>query len=275
MIMLFSIVLISCSFDEELPHQDLRGTIRLPKEASQFLFGVGEEQRVIDDVRGMGPVYLGAFPSVQEGLYPYTHPEMGPIVNEGQDGNTYPYGGNTLGRFDWACYQSMVCKTVTGRYNSYADFLDFHNNVLEQPLLTAEGHEVTSVEEFQERCFEVLYSTGDQEMLFIQGSDFEEDGEEWVAEVEIPHVFFKEGMSVWGWIDMPSVTFDFNTCNATQGAQVNYYDQRYELGTNYSDLLNFPGKYIDNGDWVAQEAEIITDPGEDFDLEIGYQYVEE
>ena len=80
-------------------------------------------------------------------------------------------------------------------------------------------------------------------------------------------------MSVWGWIDMPSVTFDFNTCNATQGAQVNYYDQRYELGTNYQDLLNFPGKYIDNGDWVSQRASIITDPQTDFELEIGFQYV--
>ena len=78
MIMFLSFILVSCSFDEELPHKDLRGTVRLPKEASQFLFGVGEEQRVIDDIRGMGPVYLGAFPSVSFGnrseLWDCSHP---------------------------------------------------------------------------------------------------------------------------------------------------------------------------------------------------------
>lgn len=274
--MLLSILLFACTFEEDLPHKDLKGTIRLPKAASQFLFGVGEEQKVIDDKRGLGPVYLGVFPSVEEGLFPYTHPEMGPIVNEGQDGNTYPYGGTTVGRFDWACYQALVCKTVTGRYSSYEDLLDFHTNVLEQPIITAEGHEVTSTSEFQERCFEVMYATGNQEMLFInEVTDFEEEGDEWVAEVEIPHVLFKEGMTVWGWMDMPSVTFDFNTCNSSEGDQVNYYDQRYELGTNYPDLLNFPGKYIDNGDWISQEGTVITNTDEDFDLEIGYQYVEE
>ena len=73
--MFLSFILVSCSFEENLPHQDLRGTVRLPKEASQFLFGVGEEQRVIDDIRGMGPIYIGAFPAVEEGLYPYTHPD--------------------------------------------------------------------------------------------------------------------------------------------------------------------------------------------------------
>ena len=277
--MIFSIILVACTFDEELPHQDLKGTVRLPKEASQFLYGglsSEEEQIVIDDPRGFGPVYLGVFPSIQDGLFPYPHPEMGPIVNEGQDGNTYPYGGTTIGRFDWACYQSMVCKTVTGRYKDYNDLLDFHNNVLEQPLLTAEGHQVTSSAEFQERCFELMYSTGDQEMLFVNPeTSFELVGEEWVAEIEIPHVLAKEGMVVWGWIDMPSVTFDFNTCNSEQGATVSYYDQRYETGTNYADVLNFPGKYIDNGDWVSQEGAIITNTDDEFDLEIGYQYVEE
>ena len=274
--MFIPFLLISCTFDEEIKHKDLVGTVRLPKEASKFLFGVAEEQREIDDIRGLGPVYIGAFPSVQTGLFPYTHPEMGPIISEGTDGDTYPYGGNSIGRFDWACYQSMVCKTVTGRYKSYEDLLDFHNNVLEQPLLTAEGHEVTSAEEFQERCFEVLYSTGDHEMLFITPeTDFVDDGDSWVAEVEIPHVPFTEGMTIWGWVDMPSITFDFNTCNPTQGAQVSYYDQRYQLGTNYQDLLNFPGKYIDNGDWVSQEGVIIEDPLSTFELEIGYHYVSE
>ena len=36
------------------------------------------------------------------------------------------------------------------------------------------------------------------------------------------------------------------------GDQVNYYAESYSLGTNAIDVLNYPGKYIDFGDWVVQ-----------------------
>ena len=264
-----------CTFDEDLPHVDLAGKIRIPVEAKQFTLGTGEDARTIDDIRGLGPVYVGAFPSIEDGLYPYPHPEMGPILAEGQDGNTYPYGGSSVGRFDWACYQPLVCKVVTGRFSSYEDILDFFKNVVGEPLRTQEGHEVTSAAEFQERCFEVYFATGDFEMSFIGAEDFTEEDGYLVADFELPHIKYQEGMQLWGWIDMPSTSFDFNSCDPGVGDTVNYYNEFYDLGTNVVDLLNYPGKYVDSGDWVSlQDAAVITDPAAEFDLEIGYQYVE-
>ena len=264
-----------CSFNEELNYYDLRGTIRIPVEATQFVYGFDEEAVVIDDIRGLGPVYLGVFPSVQEGLYPFPHPEMGPILAEGQDGNTYPYGGNSLGRFDWACYEQLVCKVSTGRFEDYNDILDFFGNVLGEDIRTMDGHIVGSSEEFQERCFEVEYATADAEMLFIGPRDFKVEGDYLVADFVIPHVPYYEGMQIWGWMDMPSASFEFNTCDPSVGDNLNYYAESYDLGTNAVDLLNYPGKYIDFGDWIVQEAVTVTDPTAEFEIELGYHYVEE
>ena len=276
--MITSILLMQlqgCTFNEDLNYYDLTGTIKIPIAATQFAYGLGDEEQIIDDIRGLGPVYLGVFASVQDGLYPYPHPEMGPILAEGQDGNTYPYGGTTLGRFDWACYEQLVCKTVTGRYETYDDILDFFGNVLDESIRTYDGHIVSSSAEYQERCFEVEYSTGDNEMLFVGPRDFRIEGEYLVADVTIPHIPFNEGMQIWGWIDMPSPSFEFNTCDPSVGDTVNYYNEFYDLGTNAIDVLNYPGKYIDFGDWVVQTPYTVNDPNQPFELELGFQYVEE
>ncbi|MFT4975210.1 MAG: hypothetical protein ACI8S6_001097, partial [Myxococcota bacterium] len=81
--------------------------------------------------------------------------------------------------------------------------------------------------------------------------------------------------SVWGWVDMPSQTYEFASCDPTVGQRQQYYDQNIDLGTNFLDLLNYPGNYIDSGDWVVEEPAIITDPEEEFTLEIGFHYVDE
>jgi len=264
-----------CTFNEDLNYYDLTGTVKIPIAATQFVYGFDDNEQVIDDIRGLGPVYLGVFPSVQEGLYPFPHPEMGPILAEGQDGNAYPYGGNTLGRFDWACYEQLVCKVVTGRYENYNDILDFFGNVLDEEIRTYDGHIVGSASEYQERCFEYEYATGDNEMLFVGVRNFKVEGDYLVGEATIPHVPFKEGMQVWGWIDMPSPSFEFNTCDPSVGDNVNYYNENYDLGTNAIDVLNYPGKYIDFGDWVAQTPFTVTDPTVNFELELGFHYVDE
>jgi hypothetical protein len=264
-----------CTFNEDLNYYDLTGTVKIPIAATQFVYGFDDEEQLIDDIRGMGPVYLGVFPSIQEGLYPFPHPEMGPILAEGQDGNAYPYGGNTIGRFDWACYEQLVCKVVTGRYSDYNDILDFFGTVLDDNVRTYDGHIVGSGDEYRERCFEYEYAAGDQEMLFVGVRNFEVEGDYLVAEASIPHIPFNEGMQVWGWIDMPSPSFEFNTCDPSVGDTVNYYNESYDLGTNAIDVLNYPGKYIDFGDWIAQTPFTITDPSEPFELELGFHYVDE
>lgn len=269
-----------CAFQEDLPEVDLQGVVRLPAAISQFNYtldpDLNEDPDVIDDARGIGPVYLGVFPSVQEGLYDFPHPEIGPVLSSSQEGNTYPYGGTSIGRFDWACYQQLICKVTTGRFTSFDDIIDYFSNTLSDPIEDSLGDEVIGGSDFQERCFEVLYMTGDYELLFVNDeTDFVLNGDFYEAEVNIPHTIYAEGMSVWGWVDMPSQTYEFASCDPTVGQRQQYYDQNIDLGTNFLDLLNYPGNYIDSGDWVVEEPAIITDPEEEFTLEIGFHYVDE
>lgn len=79
---LFSL-LIGCAYDEGLNDFDFFGTVKIPAAATKFKYGLGDEETEVDDIRGLGPLYIGVFPSVQDDLYPFPHPEMGPILAEG------------------------------------------------------------------------------------------------------------------------------------------------------------------------------------------------
>ncbi len=266
-----------CGYDENLPSADLTGVVRLPKEAMdiELTDPTTGEPMIVNDLRALGPVYLGAFPSVSEGYFDYPHPEMGPIIDKDQVGDTYPYGGTSVGRFDWACYQSMVCKVVTGRYQSYEEMLTFFSDVLKNPVTGPDGEEITDPELFQERCYDVYYVTSDDELGFLnRDNDFEDKGDYIEAQVTIPHVNWVEGMQLWGWMDMPSYEFNFATCDSEAGQLYSRYSESYYMGTNRSGLLNRPSDFIDVGDWIVQDAPVITDPSEEFVLELGFHYVE-
>lgn len=270
-------LLVGCGYDENLPSADLTGVVRLPKEALDITLSdpLTGEPMVINDMRGLGPVYLGAFPSVSEGYFDYPHPEMGPIIDKDQVGDTYPYGGTSVGRFDWACYQTLVCKVVTGRYQSYEEIIDFFTNVLNAPITGPSGEEITDPEIFQERCYDAYYITSDDELSFLNdANDFVDKGDYIEAEVTIPHVNWVEGMALWGWMDMPSYEFNFATCDSEGGQLYTRYAESFYQGTNRTGLLNSPSDFIDSGDWIVQDAPIITDPTEEFVLELGFHYVE-
>jgi hypothetical protein len=82
-------------------------------------------------------------------------------------------------------------------------------------------------------------------------------------------------MQVWAWVDMPSSSFDFNTCDPDIGDNHNFYNEYYEKGTNFLDLMNYPGKYIDYGDWIVEEPFSVESREATFDIELGYKYEEE
>jgi hypothetical protein len=268
--------LVGCAYEETaLEHVDIAGTVKIPKEALNIeVIDNDDNVYIIEgDIRTLGPVYLGVFPGVQEGAYAYTSPETGPVLSATEDGDTYPYGGTTVGRMEFGCYEQLVCKMVTGRFTSFDDVLDFHANVLHEPILNQQGLPVGSAEEYRETCYDVNNYATDFEVDFIKEGrlDFKEDGDYLVADVEILHTYFKEGMSIWGWVDMPSRTFDFSTCDAGQGTPVNFYDQQYTRGANYSNLLNQPGKYIQGGDWVADEIPTIESADDKFEVVLGFK----
>lgn len=270
--------LLAGCYQENLPIADLKGKVRIPKEASQITLSdeaTGTEY-TIDDPRALGPVYLGSFPSVRTGDFDYSHPEMGPVLTDDLPGNTYPYGGSTVGRFDWACYQSLICKVPTGRFESFDDIIEYFNSVVLDPIKDSSDQEVTNAEAFQERCYDALYVTSDDELAFLNdGLHFELEGDEYVADAEILHSKYAEGMAVWGWMDAPSRTYEFATCDSTYGWLYDRYSEYYYTGTNYYDVLNYPSLYIDLGDWIAEDGVTITDPDQEFDLTLGYKYVDE
>jgi hypothetical protein len=285
-------LLAACTWNEDLTHFDLKGTVRLPKEAVGFTYiddkGV---ETVVEDPRAIGPVYLGAFPSVREGDFPYSHPEMGPVITDDKPGDTYPYGGGTVGRMSWGCYESTVCRTVTGRFSGFSDIIEFFNGILGPldgdanalEITDAEGAVVTDEEVYRERCYDFLDYTSDAEVEFIPPDDsdgavsdyldFREDGDYYVADVELLHVKLVDGMQIWGWVDMPTANFNFASCNSLDEGRFAYnYNEYYPMGSSFGDLLNFPSLYIDVGDWVVDDAPSIEDPDKEFEVTLGYHH---
>jgi hypothetical protein len=204
-------------------------------------------------------VYLGVFPGIQEGAHTYAYPETGPVV-EDREGDTYPYGGTSVGRFDWGCYEAIRCQLVTGRYKSFEDVLDFYANTLHTPILNDEGVAV-GADEYRERCYEQqVYST-------------DHEGDFYEAEVDILHTFFQEGMVVWGWMDSPDTSFGFDSCVIGENGQTHsYYDEIYDRGTNFDDILNHASEHIGGGDWVASEIPTLSSPDDDFEVVLGFKY---
>ncbi len=267
-----------CAYTEDaLNHFDFDGTVRIPVEAATVEYiDDDNETWTVTDPRNLGPVYIGVFPSVVDNLYDYVHPEIGPVLGEDQPGNAYPLGANSIGRFEWGCYEVLNCKIVTGRYESYEDVLDFFENELREPILRADGDPVGSGIEYQERCFEMRYATDNREVDFVEDGELDftlsSDGQFYEAESEVLHVEYNENMTVWGWLDAPSPTFQFASCDPGLGEQIFYYEDQYFSGANYNDLLNYPGQYIDDGDWVENAGVPLMTSEDTFTLELGFNY---
>ena len=293
-----SLLSSGCIYQETIQQADLKGVVRISVEAIEGMqlidadgttimengFTLDEEGNEVLDISGemalLGPVYLGAFPSVEDGHYIYPHPEMGPVIDETLPGNTYPYGGTTVGRFDYACYEQLRCKVVTGRYKDYGEIIDFFKNVVQEPIIDPDGNEVTSAVNYQEHCYQGEYVTSNDELSFIdeEGDKNDDpyfkpyfqkssDGQYFEAEVTIPHTLFVEGMELWGWSDMPSARYNFASCNPEAGDSYYRYTEQFMKGSSYPELLNFPGIYIDEGDWVAEPIEIM-DAEEEFVIDL-------
>lgn len=269
--MLAILLTTGCAFDEHLPQVDIAGTVVLPKAAATRLVtnpntGVDEE---IVDVRNIGPVVLGAFPSIQENLYDYPHPEMGPVLDPEIPGNTYPYGGGTVGRFDFACFEHLACKVSTGRFEDYQDVLDWWGETLHDPVVDEFGNEVASADYFQQYCYELFEVTADYELAFISGEsgvDFVENSDgDFEADFQIYQIDYHKDMEVWGWVDTPGSNFSFATCNPENGQRNQEYVNDYYYGTAWTDILNFPGLSIENGDFVTDSDDTIVLSHEDAD----------
>lgn len=251
---------LGCAYEEVLPEKDIFGKVVLPAEALTYTLPDGSE---VTDTRFIGPVFLGAFAGLDETSFNYPHPEMGPIIEADTPGDTFPYGGATIGRYDFACYEALACKVVTGRFTDYNEILEYFGDMLENPVKDSAGAEVAYSSTFQQECFDYFYATSDQEMAFIGEDDFTENADgDYEASFSMPHTVFHEGMTIWGWMDAPVVDVtstlnngSFSTCDTNSGREQDAYDQTFFEGRVYYDALNVPSKYIYGGDWVAEASE--------------------
>ncbi len=253
-----------CAFDEHLPQVDIHGTVVVPREAATrtvYNIQTGQDEEIVDP-RSIGAVFLGAFASIDEaGLnYDFPHPELGPIFKEDEPGNAYPYGGGTVGRFEFACYQALVCKVVTGRFTSYDDLLDYFTNVVQEPVVDDLGSVVDSAAAFQAYCFELFNYTDDDELRFFSDDlDFVENSDgDFEADYDMWQVTYYQNMQLWGWVDSPDENYRFSTCDSGRGGQNQEYNNNYYYGANVIDVLNFPGENISAGDFVVGDPATIT-----------------
>ncbi len=267
LVALLLLPLVACRYEEVIPEKDLVGKVVIPRAAAtQFAINadgtLGEE---IVDVRLIGPVYLGAYSAIDTEAFPFPHPSMGPVITSDYPGNTFPYGGTTIGRFEYGCYESTACRVTTGRFTGYDDVLDYFQNVLGDPVTDRRGEQVDSPSTMQQACFDYHRVTTDAEIAFVGEPDFVENADgNFEASFSMPHTVFVEGMVIWGWMDAPRITLDagdvngqFSTCDSATGRQVTEYDQDFFQGRTRYDLLNYPSLYIYEGDYVADGAAVV------------------
>ncbi len=285
-LLLLAAALAGCGFDENLPEIDITGTVVVPRAAATRT--VTDEQGAqteVTDVRLIGPVYLGAFPDVQQGAFAYPHPEMGPILDPAYPGDTYPYGGTSVGRFDFACFESVACQVTTGRFSSFEQILEYFNVWADDPVLDAYGEEITSARYYEQYCLWYYYNTSYDEFGFlavdqdengdwVPDLDFTENADgDFVAEFSMKHTPYVEGMKIWGWVDNPSQAYTFSTCDADRPGPARYdYDMNFEAGGSHQDILNFPSLYIYQGDWISSAAWAMTSPEDEPEIVLDFDY---
>lgn len=284
-----------CSNPEVVNDGDITAIVTIPKAAatrtvvSATAVGDGTytyTQSEVTDVRLLGPVYVGAFGGIDTVSFPYAHPKMGPIVDG--LGDTYPYGGETIGRLDYACYEALSCKVTTGRFKDYADLLDHFQNNLGLPVVDQYGEPVVTAETMRAWCYDYFAATSDAEMAFLSAEpDFVEDGDNFVAEVTIHHTNRVDGLHIWAFMDAPEigeggedVNGSFTTCNPSYGRNVDEYNSEFTEGSSAFDVLNFPSTYIQFGDWVSSGEATVTFDDElnqesTPEVAIDFQYAEE
>ena len=269
----------ACGFEENLPEVDFSGRVIIPKEAATKVVEIDGVETELTDIRFLGPVWLGAYPSVTTSDFPYPHPEMGPIIDPAYPGDTYPYGGTSIGRYDFACFESVACKVTTGRFENFEKIIEYFS-WSDEPVTDPYGNEVTSADYYQQYCLDYYYNTSLTEFGFLaiiedEGGelvpdlDFEQitsDHElaadyegDFIADFTMNHVVWTEGMAIWGFVDNPSQEFTFSTCNDdVTGNARNDYNLSFYAGGHQHDILNFPSLYINEGDWVVKDAWTMT-----------------
>jgi len=288
-----------CTWEEDLLIQNMSGTVVIPREAATREFARDEGLVEVTDVRLIGPVYLGLYPSIQpeDTVQRYPYPEVGPLFGEDLEiGDTYPYGGTTVGNFRSACIKDMTCRVVSGRFVDFEGMASWFADTLQDPIVDFSEQPVTSGEFIRQTCFAVFDYTSDEEIRLTVTEDKNGDGN--LDELDLDFVEREDGnfeadfliwqqefatneegtgFSLWGFMDTPAAgDGSFSTCSNTRGFQVTEYAESFQNGAAFNDILNRPATRLQRGDWVAGQQEdgnygyIYQDPDDTPELWINF-----
>jgi len=295
-----------CRYEEGLIIENLKGSVRIPAAAgtATVVRADGTTEELVS-AKLIGPVYLGLYSGVDpvnvQEAYPY--PARGPQFQGDQPGDTFPYGGTTIGDFRFPCFESLVCRTVSNRYVDFDDLVDWFNDGLGFQIVDAAGQPVETGDYMRQTCYDLLDAATDKEVR-LTATDRNEDGE--VNEMDLDFVlddsgefftadfeilqqeFFWDqgaencepgvdcpGFTLWGFMDGPSnADFTYSSCNpdAQNSLNIREYNVEFEGGVVYNNVLNQPSSYITSGDWVASEGyrwdDVYAQPVLDIDFEV-------
>jgi hypothetical protein len=268
-------VLTSGCYQEGLLIEDLSGFVTVARAAAtRTLTEEDEEGNVlseteITDVKLIGPVYIGLYAGLDSTIKTYTHPKIGPIAQD-----AYPYGGTTIGDIRNVCLEFFSCKVTSNRFVDFDELVDWFTDVVDDAPTDAQGRVIETGEFIRQNCFDLLEVSSDEELrvtppdsnedgvIDILDLDFveNEDGD-FVGEFDMPFAEFNPGMTAWAFMDAPSaVSHALGTCNPRLGFFEQTYNNDYQVGVQYNDILNIPGEYLLDGDWVSTEGFVWDDP---------------
>lgn len=271
------VTLVGCGYDEGLNIENIEGTVVIPRELVTRTYNVGGQTQQLTDVRSIGPVYVGLYSEVEapEIVTTYPHPAVGPSFDGVGLGDTYPYGGTSIGTYRPICLEALQCKVVSGRFVDWDSMAYWFSEVLDEPILDYFGNEATSGEYIRQTCLEAYNHTTDLELGLTVYED--NNGDEELNELDLDFVeredgnfeadftiwqqeFFEDvtgltenGFTLWGYMDAPAPgSGKFGSC-VESGAFTRTvdYNQNFRAGTNYRLALNYPSAVLQVGDVVA------------------------
>ncbi len=100
-----ALLMLTGCFQEDLPEQNLDGSIVIP---ASMVSSPGE----------IGPVYIGIYEAFDPHQLGYPYPATAPRVGDNPIGDALPYGGTSVGDFAYGCYLLLRCQVVSGRFSS-------------------------------------------------------------------------------------------------------------------------------------------------------------
>ncbi|MEE2830072.1 MAG: hypothetical protein VX498_12855 [Myxococcota bacterium] len=239
-VLLLALGMLSACFVEDLPQQNLDGQVIVRSE-------------LLPDARQIGMLYIGIFEAFDPEQLGYPYPQTAPRVGDNPIGDALPYGGTSVGQYAYGCYRAVRCQIISGRYASLNDFLEIN------PVET-DQQEPATAEDLYDQCSWYYGWNSLEEFSFIgpEQLDFTEDENgDWVADFRAWHTRLPAGAILWGFADN-----DFTSCSVDQGAINRRQDDDgnyFREGTNFNDVLNFPDKYITDGDLVSSEPTVLEE----------------